>query len=108
MSCVYTGATLLIEEYQLVVRTDLHIVSGAVACRWSGTQEDARDPARRMGVTHVVGGPEYLLWWWADHGALVAPMGLVRITEMATHVAERGWPSWDVARLTVSMVRALT
>lgn len=54
MSCVYTGARVLFEEYNLLVNADLYAVGDAIIVRWNTDSALFHQPDAQQLATHVV------------------------------------------------------
>jgi hypothetical protein len=73
MSCVYTGARILIVEYGFIAPADLYLVGEAIIARWNGRGKQWVDTLEQMeDATHrIFCNPS--CWMRDDLSTIVVP-----------------------------------
>lgn len=73
MTCVFTGAQILIEEYGLTAPADLYLVGNAIIARWNIHRQQWADNQTRLDrVTHkITCNPS--CWMREEFGVIVVP-----------------------------------
>lgn len=73
MSCVYTGARILVIEYGFFAPADLYLVNNAVIARWNLLgQEWLETPEQLERITHKLSCTPSC-WMREDLGVIVVP-----------------------------------